>query len=382
MIKSDKDLAKSEIDYKEIFHNSQLPIGLIDTNGIIVEVNKAVENLVGINRNSLIGKNYLSNNTFPRKYNSIMKQRFKRLINGEILKPIEIEIYAKNKKLIWVKVFTTLLNSSNKTIFQTIFYDINKEKTIEQKLKESEELIKKENLKLKELDNFRRDFINRISHELKNPLTTICASAELLNDNSLSGNIEESKEIIGIILKSSQNLKDVIKDLLDSSQIDSGKLDIKLYKNNLSKIIKNSMSQMSLFFKERKINVIENISDDIYLNIDKSRIEQVIINLLSNAVKNTPPAGEININLIKNNGFAELSIKDTGIGLTKNEKTKLFKRFSRFQRNRVARDIIREGSGLGLFITKEIVEMHNGDIIAESEGRYKGSTFTIRLPIH
>jgi len=136
---------------------------------------------------------------------------------------------------------------------------------------------------------------------------------------------------------------------------------------------------MSYLLESRKLNVILNCPDELQFIVDKIRIQQVITNLLSNAIKNTPANGKIYITLIDHYDHIDIQIKDTGIGITKKEKELLFEKFGKMERYGMDLGVDIEGSGLGLFISKEIVELHGGQIIVESEGRNKGSTFTIRL---
>jgi len=105
------------------------------------------------------------------------------------------------------------------------------------------------------------------------------------------------------------------------------------------------------------------------------------MNLISNAIKNTPPKGTLSINLKEHDSFVNLKIRDTGVGFTEEEKEKVFKKFGKIERYGKGMDIITEGSGLGLFISKEIVKLHNGKIWLESDGRNKGSTFIVRVPL-
>jgi len=121
-------------------------------------------------------------------------------------------------------------------------------------------------------------------------------------------------------------------------------------------------------------------TEEIILELDRIRIEQVIINLLSNAIKFTPSYGNIYINSNISDQWVEISIKDTGIGLTKEEKGTLFQKFGKIHRDSDGIEGEFGGSGLGLYISKEIVELHNGKIFVKSKGRNKGSTFTIKLP--
>lgn len=129
--------------------------------------------------------------------------------------------------------------------------------------------------------------------------------------------------------------------------------------------------------RNQTINVI--LPDAVYLNVDKIRLQQVITNLLSNAIKNTPKNGEIHVNIIEKQDYTDIQIRDNGIGITDEEKGLLFEKFGKIERYGMDLGVDIEGSGLGLYISKEIIELHGGQIFAESEGRHKGALFTVRL---
>ncbi|MHA1254284.1 MAG: sensor histidine kinase [Promethearchaeota archaeon] len=131
--------------------------------------------------------------------------------------------------------------------------------------------------------------------------------------------------------------------------------------------------------REQKIKV--NIKEKFFTEFDKEKIYEVITNLLINAVKYTPVGGEITIESKQKNGNYVVSIKDTGIGLTKKEITQLFTQFGKIERYGQGWDVGIEGTGLGLYISKELMTLHDGKIWVESEGRNKGSTFFFSLPI-
>ena len=119
----------------------------------------------------------------------------------------------------------------------------------------------------------------------------------------------------------------------------------------------------------------------MFTNFDSVRIGQVMTNLISNSINNTPPGGKIDVELLKKNGYAFINVKDNGIGITKEEMERLFQKFGKIERYGKDLDVYTEGTGLGLYISKEIIQLHDGEIIAASEGRNKGSIFTIKLPI-
>jgi len=106
---------------------------------------------------------------------------------------------------------------------------------------------------------------------------------------------------------------------------------------------------------------------------------EVFVNILTNAINNTPPGGRIFLKTSEKADFVEFIIKDTGVGFTKNEKQMLFKKFGKIERFNENLDIITEGSGIGLYLVKQIIDLHDGQIRIKSKGRKRGSTFTIRL---
>ena len=151
---------------------------------------------------------------------------------------------------------------------------------------------------------------------------------------------------------------------------------------NLSEIIQDCANELMYLIKRRKLDLILELPNELHIILDKIRIEHVILNLLSNAIKNTPPNGRIIIKLEQKENWAEVSINDTGIGLTREEMDRIFTRFGKIERYGEGLEFIDiQGSGLGLFISKEIVDLHKGHIWADSAGRNKGSTFTMKLLI-
>mgnify|MGYP006285070011 CR=1 FL=1 len=250
--------------------------------------------------------------------------------------------------------------------------------------KEAEDLIREEVKKLKELDEMRKDLISRVSHELKTPLMSISGATELLLyvHKNILGEDSEPRELVNMIDKGCQRLTGLVSNLLDISRIDFKKLILDKEINDLSETVKECVDEMNILLKERNISIEVEIPDTIRFNFDRFRVSQVIMNLLSNAIKNTPPKGEIKIKLERYKNWAILSVSDTGVGFTPEEIKKLFTRFGKIERYGKGMEFIDiQGSGLGLYISKEIIDLHQGKIWVQSDGRNKGSTFTFRLPI-
>jgi signal transduction histidine kinase len=157
-------------------------------------------------------------------------------------------------------------------------------------------------------------------------------------------------------------------------------LDLKIKENNLSDLVKEILSEFEGIATMRKHEIILDIDENILLDFDKNQIKELISNILLNSIKFTPPGGLINIRTELTNDSVILSINDNGIGFTEEEKRQLFTRFGKIERYNQNLDVIIEGAGLGLFISKKLIELHGGKIWMESKGRNKGSTFFISLP--
>ena len=197
--------------------------------------------------------------------------------------------------------------------------------------KNAELLIKEEIEKLKELDQIRKDLISRVSHELKTPLIPVLGGAEFLlhSYRHKFENDKETLEILEMIEKGGNRLSKLVDNLLDVTRIEYEKFELEKQMTNLSEIIKETVKDMKYLIKKRDVNLNLVVPDDLYLEIDSIRMEQVLTNLLSNAIKNTPPKGRVSLVLEKYGNWAILSVSDTGVGFTDEEMKKIFTRFGK-----------------------------------------------------
>jgi len=230
-----------------------------------------------------------------------------------------------------------------------------------------------------ELDNNYK-FITKMIHELKTPLNFINSASTLLLDNYKDKLDERADRLIETINSSGLRLKKLIENLINISQIESGKLKLKIQEANITELLDKCLNDMRYLIEENNLNLKYDFNINFYANVDKLWFTQVLTNLISNAINYTPVNGEISINIEKYKHYLDIMIKDTGVGFTEAEKKILFKMFSKIIRDENDVKNIIEGTGLGLFLSKEIIELHGGKIWVESEGRNKGSNFIIRLP--
>lgn len=372
---SEQKLKESEGKYRYLFEDSPFAIILLNSEGKIIDSSPASENLVGYKKEELQDKKFRDLTLIHPDFLPILINLFSRFIKGEVLHRIDIQLYKKDGSLIWANLQASLVKIGNQTMVQVMLNDITKRK-------EADLLIKEEIKKLKELDQLRKDLISRVSHELKTPLVSVFASSELLLSVFKEKLSDDVLELIQMIQKGGKRLNHLVNNLLDITRIEYNKFKLEKSPTNISAVIKDCSEEMKFLLKERDLNLILEVPLDIYINIDRLRIEQVLTNLLLNAIKNTPPQGTITIVLIEKKDWIEIAVIDTGIGLTQEEMDIIFTRFGKIERYGDGLEYVDiQGSGLGLFISKEIVIIHNGTIRAESEGRGKGSTFIVQLPI-
>lgn len=319
-------------------------------------------------------KDYMAEMCIHPEDLQLLRETRKRRRNEEFnVKPyVSYRVITKSRKIKWIDQYSKRISYQGKEAELVTFMEITEKK-------EAEKLIIEENKKLLELNQMRDDLISRTSHELKTPLSSIYGGAQLLLNSFKDQVSEEALEFIEMIYKGAKRLKILVENLLDVSKLESGKLSLDLKTANLVEIIRNCVIDVKYLANERNLNLSANLPKEIYLKVDKIRIEQVITNLLSNAIKNTPPMGKVSVNLEDKDDCAYISVKDTGVGFIKEEVELLFTKFGKIERYGKGMNIDIEGSGLGLFFSKEIVNLHNGTIWVESEGRNKGSTFIVRL---
>jgi PAS domain S-box-containing protein len=252
---------------------------------------------------------------------------------------------------------------------------------IEQRRWKSQQHLEEQNRMLSEINKLKSDLFSRTSHELKTPLISIKGFTELLLKLHSDKFDEEVISILEEIMNGSNRLEKYINLLLESSQLEQGQLKLRKEKEDLTVLINSCVGYLQAIAKKREQKVTVNIKEEILTEFDKEKISEVIENLLINAIKYTPVGGEITIDSKRKDGHYIISIEDTGIGLTQKEIASLFTQFGKIERYGQGWDVGIEGTGLGLYISKELIALHEGKIWVESEGRNKGSTFFFSLPI-
>ncbi|MEJ2277016.1 MAG: PAS domain S-box protein [Candidatus Lokiarchaeota archaeon] len=335
---AEEALKRSELKYRSILENMKEGYFEMDLDGNLTFCNEALCNILKFSKKELTNKNCLE--IINKNSSENVCYIFDEIINTEIPKNnIEFELTTKEGERIFIisSVYLRFNSNGEKCGISGLVRDITEKK-------KAEILIKKEIQKLKEIDKIKNRFISRASHELKTPLVLINNTFQLIDLYNYKFN-KESLLLLNIIKKG-----ECIDDLKPLADI-------------------------------RNIKIISILGNLIPLKIDKNKIRQVIINILSNAIKNTPPFGIIYVFIEEGTKFINIKIKDTGVGFTQEEKTKIFKKFGKIERYGNGMNIDTDGSGMGLYISHKFVTAHEGKLLVESKGRNKGSTFIIKLPI-
>jgi two-component system, sensor histidine kinase and response regulator len=222
----------------------------------------------------------------------------------------------------------------------------------------------------------RFQFLSVLSHELKSPINAIEGYLKIMQEKQVGDNISDYMTMIDRSLERIKGMRSLIMDLLDLTKIESGKKTRMLKKIDLQEIAKIALDTMSPMAIQRNIKMYIDADEDTYITADSDEMEMVLNNLLSNAIKYNKDDGRVNISIKSSNSYVEIIVEDTGIGLNEEEKEKLFQDFVRIK-NAKTKNIT--GSGLGLSITKKMIELNGGSISVESTPDV-GSKFTVRLP--
>ncbi|OGX01341.1 MAG: hypothetical protein A3I73_02205 [Omnitrophica bacterium RIFCSPLOWO2_02_FULL_45_16] len=223
------------------------------------------------------------------------------------------------------------------------------------------------------------DFLSNMSHELRTPLNAVIGFSEVLYDQKFGSLNETQRDYLNDILESGKHLLSLINDILDLAKIESGKMELALSNFSLRELLEHSFILIKEKALKHNIEFSLDIAEEVgYIRADERKVRQIVFNLLSNAVKFTPDGGKIGIHA-KINGFeAEITVWDTGIGISKEDQHKLFGEFVQLEERLTRRY---NGTGLGLSLAKKFVELHRGRIWVESESKGKGSSFKFTLPV-
>jgi hypothetical protein len=289
---------------------------------------------------------------------------------------IELETYSGREDA-WVSTTKMPLRDDFGKIIGTfgITRDVTPQIRAEQALTEQALQLSAQNDRLRELDVLKDEFIALVSHELRTPLTSIIGYVKLLRDKRVSE--RSADQFAEVIQRNAQRLLRLVEDLLFLSQTRPGKMVVELRRADLAEIAAYAVEEMRPEAERKTISLALAADPVPPADVDQTRVAQMLGNLISNAVKFTPDGGSVEVRLGLEDDQAVLAVADTGVGIPAADQEQVFERFFR---TAIAKRQVIPGTGLGLTITKEIVEAHGGTITVESH-ESRGTTFRVRLPL-
>jgi len=249
----------------------------------------------------------------------------------------------------------------------------------EEKEKMAQEL-RQAYVQLRKLDQAKTEFMSIASHQLRTPLTAIKGYLSLIKEEVYGEVPDDMEKPLDNVYISSERLIKLVNDLLNISRIESGKVKAEIEKISLEDIIDSIVEELRSIAQEKELSISWKKPEESLpkVSVDKDKIRQVILNLIDNAIRYTEE-GEISVKCGIEDDKFEMSVEDTGPGMTKEELSSIFESF---RRGSAGKTTWTGGSGLGLYIAKKYVDLHGGRIWAESPGKGKGSTFHLELPIN
>lgn len=378
-------IVKSAERIKHLINNSLDAVVGMDDAGFVTSWNKQAEKIFGWKEGEAIGKN-LANLIIPQKYREAHRFGLKKFISsgvGPILnKRIELTALRNGTSEFPIELTVTPISDNHSWTFFAYVRDISDRKLLEEK---QMYLLREEHLAREAAEQsviMRDDFLSTAAHELKTPLTPILMQLQLLErtlhkglQNNLTSQMSENLiKITHNSKKELDRLTKLIDELLDVSRISGGRLTLDLQSYNLSQIIEAVVKRLE-DMRLRSGSIIEvDIDPDLVGNFDLIRIESAIENMLTNAIK-YGLGRPIQLKAKRSKGLVLITVKDNGIGISEKDQKNMFQKFERAVSVRKY-----SGLGLGLYITRKVVEAHGGTVGLESQ-LGQGSTFFISLPL-
>jgi PAS domain S-box-containing protein len=360
-----------------------------DVNGRISVMNTVAETLTGWPRGSAIGRRLsavfqLLHEASREEINVLQPDQ-----DGVIRVPDRTVLVARDGREFTLETKATVIqNGSQVRHLVLVFRDVGAARQYEREMEatakqlrqvthERDAFLSREQMAEAEADSERRmkdEFLTLVSHELRTPLTSILGWARALRE---SRRIDESLKIgLSSIDRNARLQLQLIEDLMDVSRMAIGSFRLERRDLDVRTIITGAIEAIRAAADEKRIRLAVTCQPGLVINADADRLQQVVWNLLSNAIKFTSDGGWIEVTCKRNGPTLSIQVQDNGRGFPPEFRSRLFQRFQQDDRK-----FSKEGVGLGLSIVRHIVELHGGSVDAQSDGLYKGATFTVTLPV-
>ncbi|HII80934.1 MAG TPA: PAS domain S-box protein [Methanosarcina sp.] len=365
--RAEEKIARSEIKYRNLFEKSNDAIIIHDFNGRILEANKMACEAFGYSEGELKQKSIIELIS-PEEKEDARSKMMKLRTTGSMRK--EFRMIRSDGTFIFMDISASLLQMQNNTI-QAVGRDINDRIRAEEAMLDAR-------IEAETASRTKSEFLANMSHELRTPLNSIIGFSDILLEKIFGELNEKQLKYVNNISISGKHLLGLINDILDLSKVEAGKMDLRYSEFSVGSVFEEVKSTLLPLAQAKTLEIDLKVEPDFEdIQADRSRLTQILYNLVSNAIKFTPEGGRISIQCKKSGTRAIFSVTDTGIGISSEDQKKLFQPFTQIDSSS-ARQYC--GTGLGLVLVKNFVELHGGKIWVESETG-KGSSFTFELPI-
>ena len=342
-------IKKKEKMFKNFFVNSPVPLVIVSSNERVLFTNISFKNLINENMlKNIINKKIFDLISVEDNINIVeVTNNKEKIISGQVI--INDEIKYIDMEFIDI--------SENKEDILIIFNDVTS------KIKINKLKAQMENTSFQE--KIKRDFLSNISHDLKTPINVIYSAAQLIDVYIKSNNIESLNKYNAISKLNCINLIRLTNNLIDNSRIYSDYLSANLQNKNIVEIVEETVTSLVEYAKNKKVDLIfDTDEEEIYLNIDEDFIKRIVINLISNSIKFSKKNGEISVIITTFREEVVIKFKDNGVGMDEEFTEKAFSRYSMGDNNK---HLNKNGTGIGLFVVKNLVEKQGGNISINSK---------------
>jgi len=348
------DLRESEEKFRGIAERSFDIIAMLDLEGRVTYASPAVTWITGYTPEEMVGQhfqNYLPKDVVPKEI-----QAFVEIAKGEVSRAVQLRIVRKDGSLAQAEVNASPIIIDGKIAgVQAIIRDVTERY---------------------EIERMRDRFISAVTHELRTPLVSIKGYVDLALSAEPGQMSKEVESRLQVAKRNTDRLLSLVNDLLDVQRMQAERLELEIQPTDFNKVVDSCMTEIQPLLEEKKLSLrLEVPEGELRTEGDQTRLCQALMNLLSNAAKFSPEGSEVTLHVEEENKSIKVQVSDRGIGIRKEDLKRVFEPFAAIEKP----DYVK-GTGLGLNITKGLVEAHGGKIWAESPGEGKGATFGFTIP--
>lgn len=369
------ELEASRARYFNLFNLAPVGYVALTDKGIIQEANLTLGNLLGLERDRLIGGHFTR--FIYKDDQELYYLQFKELKQEEDPQSLELRMVDQEGHSFWVCLEMTVSREYDSSVYRMALWDITKRKEAETALKESEGRYRTLTEELQDSDRRKDEFIGLLSHEIRNPLSSITMGLALLERVDPAG--EKAGQTREVMKRQARQLALIIDDLLDVTRLKQNKITLKKERVDVKEVVRKVLESYESMLLRKEIRLETELSPHpLYVEGDSARLTQVLGNLIHNALKFSRKGDRVRVSLCRKDSHGVIRITDTGLGIRPNIQPYLFEPFTQAGTSLHHGD---GGLGLGLALVKGLTELHGGSVAAYSEGLEKGSEFTVKLPL-